>query len=42
MDAEILKTVGQVAGIGGLAVGILLLLFKDIISKVVKDSGPGV
>jgi hypothetical protein len=33
MDAEVLKTVGQVAGIGGLALGVFLLLFKDIIRK---------
>jgi hypothetical protein len=30
---EVLKTVGQVAGIGGLALGVFLLLFKDIIRK---------
>lgn len=33
MDAEILKTVGQIAGIGGLALGVFLLLFRDIIGK---------
>ncbi len=33
MDPQILKTVGQVAGIGGLALGVFLLLFKDIIRK---------
>jgi hypothetical protein len=33
MDAEVLKTVGQVAGIGGLALGVFLLLFRDIIRK---------
>ncbi len=33
MDAQILKTVGQVAGIGGLALGVFLLLFRDIIRK---------
>jgi hypothetical protein len=33
MDAEILKTVGQIAGIGGLALGVFLLLFRDIIRK---------
>ncbi len=33
MDAEVLKTVGQVAGIGGLALGVFLLLFREIIRK---------
>jgi hypothetical protein len=33
MDVEVLKTVGQVAGIGGLALGVFLLLFRDIIRK---------
>lgn len=33
MDVELLKTVGQVAGIGGLALGVFLLLFRDIIRK---------
>ena len=33
MDANILKTVGQVAGIGGIALGVFLLLFRDIIRK---------
>ena len=33
MDAEVLKTVGQVAGIGGLALGVFLLLVRDIIRK---------
>lgn len=33
MDASILKTVGQVAGIGGISLGVLLLLFRDIIRK---------
>src|SRR3954447_13679942 len=33
MDAQVLKTVGQVAGIGGLALGVFLLLFRDIIRK---------
>src|SRR5919112_433245 len=33
MEAEVLKTVGQVAGIGGLALGVFLLLFRDIIRK---------
>src|SRR3954447_2453282 len=33
MDAQVLKTVGQVAGIGGLALGVFLLLYRDIIRK---------
>jgi hypothetical protein len=33
MEAEVLKTVGQVAGVGGLALGVFLLLFRDIIRK---------
>jgi hypothetical protein len=33
MDMEILKTVGQIAGIGGLALGVFLILFKEIIRK---------
>jgi len=33
MDTEILKIVGQVAGIGGLALGVCLLLFRDVIRK---------
>jgi hypothetical protein len=33
MDPQILKTVGQVAGIGGVALGVFLLLFRDLIRK---------
>jgi hypothetical protein len=33
MDLQLLKTVGQVAGIGGLAIGATLLIFRDIIRK---------
>ena len=33
MVAEVLKTVGQIAGIGGLALGVFLLLFRDIIRR---------
>ena len=33
MDAALLKAVGQVAGIGGLALGVFLLLFREIIRK---------
>jgi hypothetical protein len=33
MDAELLKIVGQVAGIGGISLGVLLLVFRDVIRK---------
>jgi hypothetical protein len=33
MDTELIKTVGQVAGIGGIALGVFLLLFCDLIRK---------
>src|SRR3954469_2316136 len=33
MELQVLKTVGQVAGIGGLALGVFLRLFRDIIRK---------
>ena len=33
MGSDILKTVGQIAGIGGLAIGVFLLLFRDVIRK---------
>jgi hypothetical protein len=33
VDADVHKIVGQVAGIGGLALGVFLLLFRDIIRK---------
>ncbi len=33
MEAEVLKTVGQIAGIGGIALGVFLFLFRDIIRK---------
>jgi len=33
MDAQILKIVGQVAGIGGIAIGTFLLLFREVIRK---------
>lgn len=32
-DVETLKILGQVAGIGGLALGVFLLLFREIIRK---------
>lgn len=33
MNIEILKTMGAVAGIGGLALGVFFLLFRDVIRK---------
>ena len=33
MELGILKTVGQIAGIGGISLGVFLLLFRDIIRK---------
>jgi uncharacterized membrane protein len=38
MDKALLKTVGQIAGIGGLALGVVLLLFQAIIGKTANDS----
>jgi len=33
MDTELLKVVAQAAGIGGIALGVLLLLFREVIRK---------
>lgn len=33
MDAHILKIVGQIAGVAGIALGVFLLLFRDVIRK---------
>lgn len=33
MNADLLKTLGQIAGIGGFALGVFLILFRDIIRK---------
>lgn len=33
MTIEIIRTVGQVAGIGGLAIGVLLIIFREVIRK---------
>jgi len=38
MNIEILKTVGQIAGIGGIALGVFLLLFRDVIRKKIFPS----
>jgi hypothetical protein len=40
MDAEVLSVVGQVAGIGGLALGVFLLLFREIIRKKIFPKLP--
>ena len=40
MEAEVLKTVGQIAGIGGLALGVFLLLYRDIIRKNIFPTLP--
>lgn len=33
MEASILKVIGQVAGIGGISIGVLLIIFRNIIRK---------
>ncbi len=33
METDLLHTVGQIAGIGGLALGVLLLVFRQIIAR---------
>lgn len=33
MDAELLKIVGLVAGIGGIALGVFLLIFRDVVRR---------
>ena len=33
MEAQLLKTLGQIAGIGGIALGVFLLLFRDVIRR---------
>jgi hypothetical protein len=38
MDLAILKTVGQISGIGGIAFGVLLLLFRDVIRRQIFSS----
>jgi hypothetical protein len=40
MDAQVLEVVGQVAGIGGLALGVFLLLFREIIRKKIFPKLP--
>jgi len=38
MDTEILRVVGEVAGIGGLALGVFVLLFREVIRKSIFSS----
>jgi hypothetical protein len=38
MEPEILKIVGQVAGIGGIALGVFLLIFRDVVRKNIFPS----
>jgi len=38
MDAELIRVMGQIAGIGGLAIGALLLVFRDVIRKEIFPS----
>ena len=33
MKTEVLATLGQLAGVGGIALGVLLLVFRDVIRK---------
>jgi hypothetical protein len=33
MDTELLRHVGQIAGLGGLALGVLLLVFREVLRK---------
>lgn len=38
MEITILKTLGQIAGIGGLSLGVVLLIFREIIRKNIFPS----
>lgn len=40
MDTELLRTVGQIAGIGGVALGVFLLLFRELIRKAILPRLP--
>ncbi len=33
METELLKTVGQIAGVGGVALGILFLVFREVLRE---------
>ncbi len=35
MDTELIKIFGQIAGIGGLAIGMFLLVAKELIRKAI-------
>ncbi len=40
MDTEVLKGLGQVAGIGGIALGVFMLLFRDLIRRIFVNIFP--
>jgi hypothetical protein len=40
VEADILKTVGQTAGIGGIALGVLLIVFRNMLSKTIFPKLP--
>jgi len=40
MELELLKTLAQIAGIGGISLGVLFFLFRDVISNSLKKSLP--
>jgi hypothetical protein len=40
VDAGILKTAGQVAGIGGLSIGLLILIFRPLIQRIIFKGWP--
>jgi hypothetical protein len=41
MDETLLKSLGQIAGIGGLGLGVVLLVFREIIRKGAGGPGKG-
>jgi hypothetical protein len=41
MSVSLLKTVGEIAGLGGLALGVFMLVFRDILrQKLLSAVGP--
>jgi hypothetical protein len=40
MSAELFKTFGQIAGIGGLALAVFLVLFRDVIRRNIFSTLP--
>ena len=40
METETLKVLGQVAGIGGIALGVFMVLFRDLIRGVFQNIFP--